>query len=83
MFARCRPLKPYEATDEVTSAALVRVKADALEQLVRYARDKNIAREWNLRPIPGVTEGVPGGTVELHRFLVVFHGGKVIVCEEV
>ena len=31
----------------------------------------------------GVTDGVPGGTVELHRLLVVFHGGRVVVCEEV
>ena len=33
--------------------------------------------------MPGVTEGIPGGTVELRRLLVVFHGGQVVVCEEV
>ena len=76
-------LKYFKATDEVTPATLAQVKADALEQLARYARDKNIAREWNLKPIPGVTEGVPGGTVELRRLLVVFHGGRVVCLEEV
>ena len=40
------------------------------------------AREWNLKPIPNVTDGVPGGTVELRRILVVFHGGDVVCCEE-
>ena len=54
-----------------------------VEQLVRYARDKDIAREWNLKAIPNVTGGVPGGTVELHRILVVFHGGQVVVCDEI
>ena len=67
----------------MTPATLAKVKADALEQLARYARDKDIAREWNLKPIPNVTDGVPGGTVELRRLLVVFHGGLVVVCEEV
>ena len=76
-------LKYFKAKDEVTAATLAQVKADALKQLERYARDKDIAREWNLKPIPNVTEGVPGGTVELHRLLVVFHGGQVVVCEEV
>ena len=82
-FAAQIELKYFKATDEVTSATLAQVKADALRQLERYARDKNIAREWNLKPIPGVTEGVPGGTVELRRLLVVFHGGRVVVCDEV
>ena len=82
-FAAQIELKYFKATDEVTPATLAQVKADALEQLERYARDRNIAREWNLKPIPGVTDGVPGGTVELRRLLVVFHGGRVVCCEEV
>ena len=76
-------LKYFKAKDEVSAATLAKVRADAVGQLVRYARDKDIAREWNLKPIPNVTDGVPGGTVELHRILVVFHGGQVVVCDEV
>lgn len=30
----------------------------------------------------GVTDGVQGGTVTLHRILIVFHGGDVAACEE-
>ena len=41
------------------------------------------AREWNLKPIPNVTDGVPGGTVGLRRILIVFHGGDVVCCEEI
>ena len=76
-------LKYFKKDAQVTSETLAKVKSDALVQLEHYARDKNIAREWNLKPIPGVTEGVPGGTVELHRILVVYHGGEVVCCEEV
>ena len=61
----------------VTDFALMRAKN-------AYFVDRtDLIREWNLKPIPGVTDGVPGGTVELRRLLVVFHGGQVVVCEEV
>ena len=76
-------LKYFRASDEVSAATLAQVKSAALEQLARSARDKDIAREWNLKAIPNVTDGVPGGTVELHRLLVVFHGGQVVFCDEV
>ena len=76
-------LKYLKSTDEATPEALAKVRADALVQLERYARDRNIAREWNLKPIPNVTDGVPGGTVGLRRILVVFHGGDVVCCEEI
>lgn len=49
----------------------------------KYAKGRNLARVWNLKPLEGVAEGVPGGTVGLKRILVVFHGGDVIVCEEI
>lgn len=41
-----------------------------------------LIREWNLMPVEGVTDGVKGGTVTLHRILIVFHGGDVAACEE-
>ena len=41
----------------------------------RCAADHDLVRQWNLR------EG--GGTVDLHRIVIVFHGGDVALCEEV
>jgi len=40
----------------------------------RYAADHDLAREWNLRE--------QGGTVELHRIVLVFHGGDVALAED-
>ena len=76
-------LKYIKKDDAVTDAVLAEVRAEARMQLEKYAKGRDLARVWNLKPLEGVTEGVPGGTVGLKRILVVFHGGDVIVCEEI
>lgn len=68
-------LKYLKALDDATPAALAKLKADAAAQLERYAADHDLARAWNLREA--------GGTVTLHRIVVVFHGGDVALCEEI
>ena len=82
-YAAIIELKYFKKGDAVTPETLAKVRADALAQMAKYAKDKDIARRWNLKPIPGVTDGVAGGTVELKRILIVFHGGDVVVCDEV
>ena len=66
---------PPEATDCVAPEALDRIRTEAIAQLDRYAADHDLARAWNLRE--------KGGTVTLHRIVLVFHGGDVALCEEV
>ena len=56
-------------------AALAKIRAAATVQLARYAADHDLARSWNLRE--------QGGTVTMHRIVLVFHGGDVVMCEEV
>ena len=65
---------------------LAKIKAEAIDQLDKYAADHDIATEWRLgasrtpRPTTGTT-GVP--PVALHRLVLVFHGGDCILAEEV
>ena len=68
-------LKYLKLSDDASPAALAKLKADAAAQLARYAKDRDLARAWNLREA--------GGTVTLHRIAVVFHGGDVALCEEI
>ena len=68
-------LKYLKLSDDASPAALAKLKADAAAQLARYAKDRDLARAWNLRE--------QGGTVALHRIAVVFHGGDVACCEEI
>ena len=68
-------LKYLKLSDDASPAALAKLKADAAAQLARYAKDRDLARAWNLRE--------QGGTVTLHRIAVVFHGGDVACCEEI
>ena len=44
-------------------------------RLDKFAADHDLAHAWNLRE--------QGGTVTLHRIVLVFHGGDVALCEEV
>ena len=67
-------LKYLKESDDATPAALAKIRAAALEQIARYAADRDLTRKWNLREA--------GGTVELHRIVLVFHGGDVALCEE-
>ena len=60
-----------------TSEALVKIKAEAIRQLDQYSADHDIATEWRLVGTPGVPP------VELHRLVLVFHGGDCVLHEEV
>ena len=68
-------LKYLKASDDASSAALAKIRDAAAAQLARYAADHDLARAWNLKE--------QGGTVTLHRVVLVFHGGDVALCEEV
>ena len=68
-------LKYLKASDDASPAALAKIRDAAAAQLARYAADHNLARAWNLKE--------QGGTVTLHRIVLVFHGGDVALCEEV
>ena len=65
----------YVKQAEKVEGALAKIRKDAADQVARYAADHGLAREWNLRE--------QGGTVTLHRIVVVFHGGDVVMCEEI
>ena len=68
-------LKYLTASDDASPAALAKIRDAAAAQLARYAADHDLARAWNLKE--------QGGTVTLHRIVLVFHGGDVALCEEV
>ena len=68
-------LKYLKASDDASPAALAKIRDAAVAQLARYAADHDLARAWNLKE--------QGGTVTLHRVVLVFHGGDVALCEEV
>ena len=68
-------LKYLKASDDASPAALAKIRDAAAAQLARYAADHDLARAWNLKE--------QGGTVTLHRVVLVFHGGDVALCEEV
>ena len=58
--------------------ALADIKAKAIKQLDKYSKDHDIATEWRLSA--GTTGVSP---VELHRLVLVFHGGDALLAEEV
>ena len=68
-------LKYLKKEDDASPEALAKIRAAALDQLARYAADHDLARAWNLRE--------QGGTVAMHRIVIVFHGGEVALCEEI
>ena len=67
-------LKYLRKEDDASPAALAKIREAARGQIVRYAADHDLARRWNLT--------TQGGTVTLHRIVLVFHGGDVALCEE-
>ena len=67
-------LKYLKASDDASPAALAKIRDAAAAQLARDAADHDLARAWNLKE--------QGGTVTLHRVVLVFHGGDVALCEE-
>ena len=50
--------------------ALAKIKAEAVRQLDQYSADPALVAAWHL------------GTVKLHRLVLVFHGGDVVLAEE-
>jgi len=67
-------LKPGDP--EPPPAALAAIKAKAIEQLDQYSADPALAAKWQLAP-------PSGGSVTLHRLVLVFRGGDCILLEEV
>ena len=68
-------LKYLKKDDDASPAALAKIRDAACGQIDRYAADHDLARKWSLT--------TQGGTVTLHRIVLVFHGGDVALCEEV
>ena len=65
-------LKYVKAGDPApTPEMLAKIKAEAIDQLDQYSRDRDIATEWRL------------SAVTLHRLVLVFHGGDCVLSEEV
>ena len=64
-----------DARERVPPRELAAIRDAAAAQIARYAADHDLARAWNLRE--------QGGTVTLHRIVLVFHGGDVALCEEI
>ena len=60
--------------DRMPAGVADAILSAAGEQIDRYAADRDLARKWNLT--------TQGGTVTLHRIVLVFHGGDVALSEE-
>ena len=86
-------LKPGDP--EPPPAALAALKAEAAEQLDRYSADPALVAKWRLKPVESPTANLStfqpfnlstdgaGGSVSLHRLVLVFKGGDCILHEEV
>ena len=73
-------LKYVKAGDPApTPEVLEKIKAEAVRQLDQYSSDPALIAAWRLR---GTGNGEVG-TVELHRLVLVFHGGDAILADEV
>ena len=67
-----------------TPEQLAKIKAEAIDQLDQYSASRDLVTEWRLKGETGNGErGTGNGTVELHRLVLVFHGGDCILNEEV
>jgi len=65
-----------------TPQELADIKAKAIEQLDKYSSDPSLSASWRLKE--GNREwGTGNGMVELHRLVLVFHGGECVLNEEV
>jgi hypothetical protein len=65
-----------------TPEQLTDIKAKAIEQLDQYSADPALSASWRLKVGKGEW-GTGNGTVELHRLVMVFHGGECVLSEEV
>ena len=67
-----------------TPEQLKKIKAEAIDQLDQYSASRDLVTEWRLKEGTGNGErGMGNGTVELHRLVLVFHGGECVLNEEV
>ena len=66
-----------------TPEALEKIKADAVGQLDQYSSDPALASAWHLNTGATGISLVAGGSVTLHRLVLVFHGGDCILADEV
>ncbi len=78
-----------------TKAALAAIKAEAIVQLDKYSADPALAAKWRLKPVESPTANLStfqpfnlstdgaGGSVSLHRLVLVFKGGDCVMAEEV
>ncbi len=86
-------LKPGDP--EPTPEALASIKAEAIDQLDRYCADPALVAKWRLKPVESPTANLStfqpfnlstdgaGGSVSLHRLVLVFKGGDCLLAEEV
>ena len=82
-----------------TPEQLAKIKAAAIDQLGKYSADPALVAQWHLGTETGSDKSVASpkgadlgeaalsplhnGTVALHRLVLVFHGGDVVMAEEV
>jgi len=79
-------LKYLKTTDDASSEALAKIRAEALDQINRYAADHDLARAWCLAD-PAIKQSNTQTlkqfpSVQLHRIVLVFHGGDVALAED-
>ena len=65
-----------------TPEQLADIKSKAIEQLDQYSADPALSASWRLKEGNGKW-GTGNGTVELHRLVMVFHGGECVLAESV
>ena len=71
-------MKYVKAGDPVpTPELLADIQAKATDQLEKYSSDPALVAKWHLTE----TTGAP--SVELHRLVLVFHGGDCVLSEQV
>ena len=73
-----------------TTEQLADIKAKAIDQLDKYSADPVLVAKWHLTGTTGILPvgSSPNGTtdvssVELHRLVLVFHGGDCVLAEAV
>ncbi len=65
-----------------TPEALADIKGKAIVQLDKYSSDSALAKSWHLGPANYQLSST-NCQVSLHRLVLVFHGGEILLAEEV
>ena len=70
-----------------TPEELADIKARAITQLDKYSSDPALCAAWRLADRSSAAKNAEDakgkGSVQLHRLVMVFHGGDCVLCEEV